>query len=329
MRLIGSGLWSVLAPDLAGTRAALADSRRGLRRQRGFLGDDFKPQLTAFDGELGAQAAPDRMQQLATLALDDLAGALPDLPPGPLALALLLPEPAPEEGLDQATLTELGRDLASLASSRIGRNVARPALHLDGAVGLAATLNAHASALMQAPLLVLAVDTLACRRRLLTRLDASALFSDANPWGMVPGEGAAALLLGPGPAEAPHIAGFALEREPIGEADPGDSDYGAITRACWTALPEDSRPVTRWLTDWNNSRYRAAEMSYLRLRIGEVLADGTEPDHLALRLGETGAAGPAMALAIHGFEAGGRILLTSGAPGSNLRAVVVIDGPAP
>lgn len=119
-------------------------------------------------------------------------------------------------------------------------------------------------------------------------------------------------------------AASAVESEAVGERDTGDSDYGALTQACWTALPDDGRRVDRWPTDWNNSRYRAAELSYVRLRLGGVIADGVEPAHPALTFGETGAAGAAMAMALSGVGTG-RTLITSGAPGSNGRAAIVVD----
>ncbi|APX12009.1 hypothetical protein [Tateyamaria omphalii] len=117
--------------------------------------------------------------------------------------------------------------------------------------------------------------------------------------------------------------GTAVQHDEIGEADLGDSAYGARISACWSALPEDCQSITRWLTDWNNSRYRAAELSYVRVRMGERLAVFGEPDHPALQFRGISTAAPAMAVAVHA-DAPGRLLVTSGAPISNLRAAIVI-----
>ncbi len=117
MHLIGAGLWSALAPGLAGTRAAIAEGRRALRRQRTFMGTDFKPQVTAFDGDLSNERASDRMFRIATLALDDLAGADATAPDGPLAVAVAvaLPEPASAEGLEARALSALGQRISTHA----------------------------------------------------------------------------------------------------------------------------------------------------------------------------------------------------------------------
>ncbi|MBY5931933.1 hypothetical protein KUV51_02875 [Tateyamaria omphalii] len=327
VRVIAAGLWSALGPTLDATRVTLT-GKGGMRRQRSFLGADYKPLLTAFDHDLTDEAAPDRMRHIAAQALADLdTSALPD---GPISLAVLLPELSAAEGLDPDTLTKLGRDLAHMAADILDRPISKSTLHLDGAPALAAALANHMTSDERSTILALAVDSLACRRRLIARLagDRTGLFSDATPWGPIPGEGSAAILLGAGAAQSPRVAGIALEQEPVGEFDMGDSDYDGLTRACWAALPQDTAPVTRWLTDWNNGRYRAAELSYVQMRISERLKDGVLPDHPALRFGDTGAAGPAMAIALHANDPG-RLLLTCGAPGSNLRAALVVDTPTP
>ena len=69
-------------------------------------------------------------------------------------------------------------------------------------------------------------------------------------------------------------------------------------------LPGDGRPVERWVTDWNRSRYRAAELSYVRLRLGAPVAEDCAPEHPAFEFGDTGAAGAAMAVALLGATPG-------------------------
>ncbi|RVV98319.1 hypothetical protein EKE94_05155 [Mesobaculum littorinae] len=318
-----AGLASVLAPTLAGTRAALREGRTMLRRQRGFLGPDWAPLTTALAGEPDPAGPVTRMTALACQALDDLAAAAPDLPQEDVAIAVLLPEP--RDGIDADMAQKLGDALVAEAAQRLGVRFVQPTLHLDAGCALAAALSARADEVEAGQtLLVLAVDSHAARDRLNALNNARRLFSKATPYGAIPGEGAVALVVTARPDGArARIEGLGIDVEEVGEFDLGDSDYAAITASCWDALPDDGRMVDVWVTDWNNSRYRAAELSYLRVRLGSVLAPGCAPAHQALDTGDIGAAGPAFAVAL-ALGTPGLMLVTAGSPGSNLRAAIAL-----
>lgn len=94
-----------------------------------FMGSDFRPQVAAFDGDLGPGAAVDRMMRLATMALDDLVSVLPPVPDGPLTVAIALPEVAPREGLDAHSLGDLEQDLAARAIRRLALPAGGASVH--------------------------------------------------------------------------------------------------------------------------------------------------------------------------------------------------------
>lgn len=130
-------------------------------------------------------------------------------------------------------------------------------------------------------------------------LESNALFSNANPWGFVPGEAACAALIRPGGAGIPpvvQVSGFSDAMEPVPERLNQDSTYIGLTEAAIAALEAHARlglaPPAHAFTDWNNSRYRASEFSYTLLRLAGLIQPGMdEAQHPTHRFGQCGAAG--------------------------------------
>jgi hypothetical protein len=123
-----------------------------------------------------------------------------------------------------------------------------------------------------------------------------------------------------------RLLGVGAGQDTVGEFDDGDSDYTALSDACHAALPKGSM-LAGWFTDWNNSRYRAAELSYAQLRMASRLADDIEMSHLALLLGDTGAAGQGIAMALAATQSGVSLVSGSG-PQSRARSVLAVAGAA-
>lgn len=162
-------------------------------------------------------------------------------------------------------------------------------LHLGGhAAGVAAVAAAIAACQVEAGLvaLVLAVDSqldadaltaLELRRLLHGACERYEGAERANPYGRIPGEGAAAVLLTTQPAQRPwcHLASVAIGAEPHGAFQPepclGVGLTDAAKRAIGTADLGESTLAT--LThDATGEPYRADEFGFTALRLARQLA---------------------------------------------------------
>jgi 3-oxoacyl-[acyl-carrier-protein] synthase-1 len=181
-----------------------------------------------------------------------------------------------------------------------------------------------------------------------------------NPYGRVPGEGAAAVVLGPG-ARSRALAGsrgplapwsslpwawlsaatLAEEEVPASSAEPCIAM--GLTQAAQAALRASgigAGLVGRVSTDFNGEPYRADEFGFITLRLAEALAPGWKRTEPALVSGDLGAASAISQLALaayrmrarpephHGESGSARhlILCSSDDP---LRAAMVLDAVDP
>lgn len=328
LAVTGIGVSTHLGQDWATTQSALTGSRRpGYRRLRSFLGSDFAPQVAAFAAEPErGQMAPHRMTALASQAVDDLVTTYPGvMDVRMLILAILLPEPAAQEGLSDRTLTVLGQMIAADVGARTGLVTDKVSVHQGGHSALAQTLSAHANAISRGmPLLAVGVDSFACRQRLAARSSAGQLFSSRHPYAQVPSEAAAAVLFEAAPT-VPAIltlSGLGLQTEPVGEDDDGHSNYGAQSDAAYDALKPlgDGASVDWVMTDWGNSRYRASELAHTLLRLKPCLNSDAQISHVPLIFGDIGAALLPLAIAIAAHNGAGTSLLLAGGRNNRLRA---------
>lgn len=328
LAVTGIGVSTHLGQDWAATQAALTGSRRpGYRRLRSFLGADFAPQVAAFVAEPEpGQMAPNRMIALARQAVDDLVTTYRGVMDVRMSiLAILLPEPAPQEGLSDEALITLADMIAADVGARTGLVPDRVSVHQGGHSALAQTLSAHADAISRGtPLLAVGVDSTACRHRLAARSRAGQLFSSRHPYAQVPGEAAAAVLFEAMPT-VPAIAtlfGLGLQTEPVGEDDDGHSNYEAQSDAAYDALkPLGDGALVDWImTDWGNSRYRASELAHTRLRLAPCLNPDAQISHVPLIFGDIGAAMLPLTIAIAAFNGAGTSLLLAGGYHNRLRA---------
>ncbi len=282
--------------SLAATQETLAKGRPVLRRRRDFIGADFKPLRCGFrpDQDLN-QTVADRITHLAHLAIEDLIRNLgqTQFRDTGIAVAITLPE----EDAAFALPSGLGDDLVKHIGTALSAPVVRHAVQRAGSAGSGAMLAQIMSDGWDGfPVLLLAVDSMASRARLAAQLDRGDLMSDANPYGLIPGEAAVAMMLADGNARA-HILGAGMGLESVKEDDPGDSNHTGLSSAWWDALGPDADTIADHLwTDWNNGRYRAAQMSYAMVRTTPRLVPGIEPEHVALQFGDTGAAAQLLAL---------------------------------
>lgn len=323
------GVSGVFGPGYATFRQALANNDLGMRRLRGYVGQDFQPQLSCFVGPPGTDTALGRINALAQEAIQDLVQNLSGLDMSVektgIRVALVLPEASTEEGLPAGALDTLGEALGQQMIASLAVPLEGITIHTEGGAGLAVAIARHADGLEAGTsLVVLVVDSYCCRDRLNALLEQGRLFSDTTAYGMIPGEAAVAMLLRGQQTEQAfgcvEGAGFAVE--PVGEFDDGDSDYVAMTDACLAAIPKGFQAAAV-MTDWNNSRYRAGEMALSVVRLGPHFTGDAEIMHPALDFGDTGAAGQAIALLL-ALELGGNTLITGSGVLSHKRSALTL-----
>lgn len=270
MRIAGFGFASGFGPGMAEVRP------RDLpfRRRRDFIGADWKPQLCAFQKNAPLDDRHARLCALLDQALDDL---------GPVT--------------DVTVLLGLPRGTAPAITPFVNRRLPSPQTFADGQGGVARLLD-HAAGLVTQGLRVLAcfADSHADRDHLGALLAAKSLFSKATPYGLIPGEAAGAILLTPGDG-GPRIISTAQANEPDPESSGRDSAFTGLSSAAFDALTGISDPI-RIASDWNNSRFRAAELSYCMTRLTPFHTFAApDPIYPCATFGDCGTAWPAITLA--------------------------------
>lgn len=170
-----------------------------------------------------------------------------------------------------------------------------------------------------------------------------------NPYGRVPGEGAAALALLPRaprrhrrlPADLPPwaaIAGAALAEERLTFDSAGPCVGRGLTQAASQALGRsrcEARGIGHLSADLNGEPYRADEFGFSMLNLAAALAPDCQRSTPALVSGDLGAASAICQIALAAYRIHHRpsrdpasqlILCSSDDP---LRAAVVLDAPSP
>lgn len=124
-----------------------------------------------------------------------------------------------------------------------------------------------------------------------------------NPYGRVPGEGAAALLLsGNGPGWC-RIAGLGIAEESVLANDSRPCIGQGLTKAAQQALTDlpSGQHVQCIVSDLNGEMYRADQFGFTALRIAEYLAEGWQQLSPALVSGDLGAATALAHLALSAY----------------------------
>jgi hypothetical protein len=331
LRLAAMGLSTGFAAGAAATAAAQAEDPACFLASDRFIGADWRPQVTALRD--GPQPLESRLPQLVDEALADLHAQLAGRlrAPVPVAVRLCLAEPDPAHGLPPDRLMALGRALAAQVAANLaagGLLQGPEVLTLTDGVTGPVTVMAGATQ----PTLIIAADSLADPARLQPLSDAGRLFTDETQWGLIPGEGAGAILLAPtaafhDPRLMGDLSGAALADEPVTEAMAQDSTHPGLSDAAQAALHSHGGRVGVVFSDWNNSRYKAGELGYCLQRIAaRHLTPEAGPDYPSLAFGDTGAAYLPHALFLACLPAGQvarPALIVCGAAGPARGAVVV------
>jgi 3-oxoacyl-[acyl-carrier-protein] synthase-1 len=148
--------------------------------------------------------------------------------------------------------------------------------------------------------LLIGVDSL-LNKADMARLRSAERLQGQSAQGVVPGEGAAAVVLTSDPVPGMAIRGIGLaeEADPVGGArqSQGRGMVNALERAC-VPLTRPESAVEFAVSNFNGERYGALEMLLYRARFYRTHRDYMATAYPAMSFGETGAAGGAIALAV-------------------------------
>ncbi|NMG68830.1 beta-ketoacyl synthase [Parazoarcus communis] len=255
-----------------------------------------------------------RWFELADAALFDLATHLPEtvlphLRERAIALWLVLPD-ADRPGLPPALITRLVQALEpNWAQIEVVTGT-------HAATAIAITSAGIWIEQRHRPALVLAIDSPHAADTL-AGLEARGLvhgartpyrgLARANPYGRIPGEAAAALLLGPrgGTPAWCHLAGLGTAAEPLTFDTEGPCVGAGLSAAAHAALEAAGPAGTRighLIHDANGEPYRADEFGFTALRLAEHLAPGWRRTTPALASGDLMSASLATHLAIAAWQ---------------------------
>lgn len=304
--LVNMGLATPFGPGLTKALAALADGDPPFFKTPAFVGTDFTRQLCAFQTPERIGTLEQRLPDLMDQACDDLMARLdPATLPGrtPLQAILSLPEANDDDAVPDNRLHDLTMALAQRLSDRFAGH---PVLALDGVravnggqTGAAQVLESIlANGKRDQAYLLICLDSYADVDRLYALEGQQRLFCQDTAYGLIPSEAGGALLLLP--EELAQFEGLAritsagTATEDIGELDNMDSAFTGLSDSAFAALDRLGRgrvSVGMLLSDFNNGRYRAGEVSYCVTRLlSEYLQDGVMPTYPFLSFGDAGAA---------------------------------------
>lgn len=297
--ILGSGLVSAVGLNSAASCAAIRCALDNFRETR-FMDQGGEWLLGASVDLEQAWLGRDKLLKMATRAILEALQASPGLDPAEVPLLLCLAEPQRPGRLDGLDLS-LMRDIEGALGVHFhpGSNVIARG-RVSGAVAL---LNARK--LMEngsRHVLVAGVDSFLQPTTLKAFEQRRRLLSSQHSNGFIPGEGAAAVLLGPTLAsEQPQMLcvglGFGVEQAHV-EADDIPLRAEGLTLAVRAALAEAGCGLEAFdyrLTDLSGEQYYFKEASLALSRSLRVRKEEFPLQHPADSIGEVGAAiGPAM-----------------------------------
>lgn len=298
--IVAFGISTAFGQGQNAIQIALNNDREAMSLRPDIIGNDYRPQLCIFAPDAPLDTVTGRVSSLIAEALQDLTQSLARHQIGwPDDATLVLLTPGADVGFSASDATSLAHLMASRLQDAgwLGASGV-PALIQGGAGSTVQALVAAAGLVASGrPVLLVTADSHCGRARMTALIESGALFSKENPWGFVPGEAACAALILPPSTDVPpavRITGCAEATEPVPERLNKDSTHIGMTDAALRALEAHAQkglsPPAHMFTDWNNSRYRAAEFSYTFIRLnGLIQPDIQDLNHPAQRFGQCGA----------------------------------------
>ncbi|MFN0113195.1 MAG: hypothetical protein ACKVPY_00810 [Paracoccaceae bacterium] len=292
----------------AGTTAAAWAADVPNHRMHPFFVDDRGQEvLMAYLDAVTPLAEGERMAMLAAGAVDEAVRALP----GGIAADLLLALPSPRPGIDAAVVQRIVAAVRAAAEPKLTIREVRRGHHdhAGGVMALGAALARAAGPEARASLVV-AADSLIGPDALDWLTGAGRLFSTANPFGPIPGEAAAAVLVGPpslvqrvGLAPFAALVGYGETRE-TADKPPGPWLGRALSEAiglATDAMAAAGLKAGALFPDLTPEPWRADTLGMGLVRVADrfELADGMSV--LANRTGDIGAAHGVVSAIVAGF----------------------------
>lgn len=337
VRIVGIGLVCAAGTGLFPASAALASGDFTIRRHPGWFNRNYKRQICSWVTDPTApRPLSARLAMLAGAAQDDLLRMTGQTSGKADRMALLLPGPG-SAGAEAPQLAEAaGQILNQLQAGFAPFDPPAPAIvPADGAsAGLAQVIAALLADPHWRSAVVLAVDSLVPQPRLVALDTESRLFCDQNPWGVIPSEAAVAIWLHrDGPAFLPELSAATWTEEPIGPDDGGAPLFRGMSDALNAAIDAHGLrqpPVIDEIWgDSGNGRYHASEQAHALIRASGSLMHGAPLTNPCRVLGDCGAAGMAVALALALAQPGAgptaAVLGTSNTAG--LRGALIVTRP--
>lgn len=327
---------------VASTTAAAVRAGINRHRELPFVTEEGEPMVGATDArlDLGLEGA-DRMVALGKSVLDELAGDLAHTPlyRVPVSLHLALPEPRP--GVGQPEIDMVTHALvADLRDQGAQPQVEVPVLgHAGVALAMERAVREAEQGHEQLHI-VLGVDSYH-HPETWVWLEAERRFGPLARGGIVPGEGAAALLLASprlrqqlGLPSLAAVAGVGVAHDPLGPSSETGSFGEGMTRAIQNAVASCRLPgdvVHTVFSDISGERYRSEEWGFVAMRIPSAFAR-LEYQAPADCWGDVGAATGALACVLaarswaRGYAAGPRALVMAGSL-SGARGAILLQEP--
>ncbi len=261
---------------------------------------------------------PLREQELVRLASGAVTQALHGIPADHPPVPTWCAWPARDAGLPLS-----GERCAALLGPRLAvRESLRGGAAGVQAVALAATwVRAHGGVA-----LVVAADSHLHPFILATLVRGKRVKTAQQPEGLIPGHGAAAVLLADSATVARRGLTWMATLGSCGFAtDPHDEPRGdGLAMAIRHAVGDAGSPVRAWWTSMSGERAQAQEHSTAQIRTADRFAADVAVHHLAMNLGDTGAAAGLLAIAMAVSRAARPVLISSTADDAQRAAVLLV-----
>ena len=316
----GFGLATGVGDTSVATLKSLNAEKSALRGHKQFYDASYNPLVCAFKNNDTLVGFQDRAIALAQQAIAEclahhIKGQIIDL-------HIVMPDPTTTNALELHEINNVVANIAAFVDQHIGDDIITVKSYLDGQAGLGSALIAASNSDTTASLIV-ASDSFCDRKRLDHALVTGRLMSQKNPWGFIPGE-ASGVILAAKTGSGPVIENVGMSHENITEDnETAESDFAAISRAVRAACADlGDQKITQWVSDANNSRYRASEVAHAILRATPFWLDpDLDPTFPSSDLGDCGAAAGMIGLQL-GLKASNQQTLISLGSQGGLRCAI-------
>jgi 3-oxoacyl-[acyl-carrier-protein] synthase-1 len=289
------GVVCPLGPNFREVTFAYAEGQRGMKLERNIVGPDGLPPALAWVYPLTAlRNYPERLARLLAEAYSDCLSQI-----GAIGMEVRLPARIilPSWMADSEPLKSFQQLIEPRLQERIGSVTYVHGEHAESLIEIGRAAGEVSTGEVEGIFIFCVASHI--HATLLDRLTLRGeLFSEHNPYGIVPGEAGVCLFLSHRRVADPlqplgRIRAFANSMETQNPGDINGSVVGRGLASCWRAMAPFIRPgeAPRLLSDLNGVRYRSEEFGFAVSSTGRVVGDGVfDPETPAVNMGDGGAA---------------------------------------